>query len=75
MEGNLACTGVVGVMLVMVGLWISWGVLKDWTRYRKSENWLSVTGQVTESYVNEQVGDDGASYTPCVGYLVHPPGF
>jgi hypothetical protein len=56
-------------------LWISWGVLKDWTRYRKSENWLSVTGQVTESYVNEQVGDDGASYTPCVGYLVHPPGF
>jgi hypothetical protein len=29
MEGNLACTGVVGVMLVMVGLWIGWGVLKD----------------------------------------------
>lgn len=70
MGSNYVCLDVVGVLFVLIGLGLIGKAVKDWRRYRKSENWIPIAALITTSYVDESVGsgEDPATYTPIIRY-------
>ena len=70
LPGGPFCFGVVGVILFVMGLLKVVGAIKDWRRYRESENWVPITGLVTASQVNEVQGDENttSTYGPSITY-------
>jgi hypothetical protein len=63
-----SCTGIFGVIAVIVALRFGWVALKERKRYRQSENWVPITGLVTASNVNIESGDENTTYTPVITY-------
>jgi hypothetical protein len=70
LPGGPFCFGVAGAILFLIGLLKIVGAIKDWRRYRESENWVPITGLVTASYVDMQPGDGDSSttYAPVIKY-------
>jgi hypothetical protein len=70
LPGGPFCFGAVGVILFLVGLKTGWDALKDWRRYRKSDNWIPITGLITTSYVNmvPSLDESPSQHYPVIKY-------
>jgi len=66
----VVCLDVLGGILVLFALFTGWRAMKDWRRYRESENWIPVPGQVKASKVTVEDGYENTptTYTPIIIY-------
>lgn len=61
MNDNLVCLGGVGIIFLLVGLFVTLRAIKDWRRYRDSESWAAVPGQITTSNVTSHRSSKGGT--------------
>ena len=62
MDGNLYCLGGVGVIFFLVSLLAATTAIKDWRRYRESENWVPITAQIVSGNIFARRGSKSTSY-------------
>jgi hypothetical protein len=68
MGDNLFWIGVIGILCVSYALKLGWDTVKAWKQYRKSKDWIPITGLVTATYLDETQTDDGVTYQPVIKY-------
>ncbi|MBI5946392.1 MAG: DUF3592 domain-containing protein [Chloroflexi bacterium] len=68
MDGNLYCLGGVGVVFLLVSLLAATTAIKDWRRYRESENWAPAVAQIVSGNISAQRGSKSTSYVVNVRY-------
>jgi len=68
MDGNLYCLGGVGVFFILVCLLAATTAIKDWRRYRESENWVPTTAQIITGNIIARRGSKNTSYVLDITY-------
>ena len=68
MDGNLYCLGGVGVIFFLVSLLAASTAIKDWRRYRESDNWLPATAQIISGNISARRGSKSTSYVLEIKY-------
>ena len=68
MDGNLYCLGGVGVIFILVCLLAATTAMKDWRRFRESENWVPATAQIITGYIIARRGSKSTSYVLDITY-------
>jgi len=68
MDGNLYCLGSVGVIFILVSLLAATTAVKDWRRYRESENWVSASAQIVSGNISARRGSKSTSYVLDIKY-------
>ena len=68
MDGNLYCLGGFGVVFFLASLLAATTAIKDWRRYRESENWVPVTAQIVSGNISARRGSKSTSYVLDIKY-------
>ncbi len=68
MDGNLYCLGGFGVIFFLVSLLAATTAMKDWQRYRESDNWVPATAQIVSGNISAQKGSKNTSYVVNIRY-------
>ena len=68
MDGNLYCLGGFGVVFILVSLLAATTAIKDWRRFRESDNWVPATAQIVSGNVSAQRGSKYTTYEVNIRY-------
>ncbi len=68
MDGNLYCLGGFGVIFILTALLAGATAIKDWRRYRESENWIPAAAQIISGNISVQRGSKNTSYVVIIRY-------
>ena len=69
MDGNLYCLGGFGVIFILVSLLAATTAIKDWRRYRESDNWIPTTAQIVSGNIFARRGSKSTTYVLDIKYV------